>query len=317
MRRMARLHVEGWAPEYGAPFEPDEQLAPTEGTVDTGVETSEWGPIDGADDGTERIAFVDGSRRVDARLTIDDPGTGPVPGICGTFGVGATLWDRPARRSHIDRVSIHRMAILSGGRQELFPAIDLDPPYLTEPVADTDPDHLLKHLHTRMRTAEGGAAAALADEGWFVIADGPLNDLHPRSTVGHIKSHRVTYLDPERSTVIGGLRAGQRTPLFTLGAYQRYSWYLRLAHDPRGHSWSGVVRCEASGALPLERVRTMADLTAALLPRAASEPHIDPRAPQNLVPVGALERELRRRMGDRGLVFRAIRSAAIRAQEAA
>ena len=61
----------------------------------------------------------------------------------------------------------------------------------------------------------------------------------------------------------------------------------------------------------------MAGLTAALLPRTASEPHIDPRAPQNLVPVAALERELRRRMGDRGLVFRAIRSAVMRQREVA
>jgi hypothetical protein len=41
----------------------------------------------------------------------------------------------------------------------------------------------------------------------------------------------------------------------------------------------------------------------------ASEPHIDPRAPQNLVPIGALERQLRHRMGDPGLVYRALRSA--------
>jgi hypothetical protein len=40
-----------------------------------------------------------------------------------------------------------------------------------------------------------------------------------------------------------------------------------------------------------------------------SEPHIDPRAPQNLVPIGALERELRHRMGDPGLVYRALRLA--------
>ena len=49
--------------------------------------------------------------------------------------------------------------------------------------------------------------------------------------------------------------------------------------------------------------------TAALLPVTGSEPHVDPRAPQNLVPIGALERELRHRMGDPGLVYRALRHA--------
>jgi hypothetical protein len=40
----------------------------------------------------------------------------------------------------------------------------------------------------------------------------------------------------------------------------------------------------------------------------ASQAHLDPRAPQNLVPIGALERELRHRMGDPGLVYRALRA---------
>ena len=46
------------------------------------------------------------------------------------------------------------------------------------------------------------------------------------------------------------------------------------------------------------------------LGRYASEPYKDPRAPQNLYPIGGLERELRRRLGDAGLMFRALRVAA-------
>lgn len=56
----------------------------------------------------------------------------------------------------------------------------------------------------------------------------------------------------------------------------------------------------------------MADRSATVLPKVASEPYLDPRAPQNLVPVGALERYLRHLMGDRGLVLRAIRAAVMR-----
>ncbi len=56
----------------------------------------------------------------------------------------------------------------------------------------------------------------------------------------------------------------------------------------------------------------LADLTARLLPPLASAPHKDPRAPQNLVPIGGLERELRRRLGDQQLLYRALRSAALR-----
>ena len=69
---MSRIVVESWSPEYGTPLDPDEALAPAEGSVDDGVETTDWTPRDGVDDGVEQVAFVDGVRRVDARLTVDD-----------------------------------------------------------------------------------------------------------------------------------------------------------------------------------------------------------------------------------------------------
>jgi hypothetical protein len=304
---MARIVVEGWSPEYGAPLDPDEALAPAEGSVDTSVETGTWAPRDGVDDGEPRIAFVDGVRRVDARLTLDDP-AGPVPGLCGTFAVGATLWDRVERRSTVAHERVGRWAVLAGGRPETFPPVALDPAYATTTTADTDPAGLVRMLHTKMRAAEGHVASALASD-HFVVADGPLNELAPLPAVGSIKSHRVTYLPPERNVVVGALGPGQRTPLFTIADYRRYSWYVRLAHVVDGHAWSGVIRCEASGQLPTSEVIALADRTAAVLPLVASEPHLDPRAPQNLVPIEARERRLRHLMGDAGLVYRALREA--------
>ena len=61
---------------------------------------------------------------------------------------------------------------------------------------------------------------------------------------------------------------------------------------------------------PLHRLTNVAELTARLLPPLASAPHKDPRAPQNLVPIGGLERELRHRLGDQHILYRALRSAA-------
>ena len=46
------------------------------------------------------------------------------------------------------------------------------------------------------------------------------------------------------------------------------------------------------------------------LPRFASEPHKDPRAPQNLYPIAGLEHALRRRLGDPLLLERSLRRAA-------
>ena len=309
---MARLYVEGWSPEYGHPTEPDAGLAPDEEKVDESVEVAgPWEPLPGADDAVPVVAFVDGVRRVDARLTIDDP-EGPVPGICGSFAVGSVLWDRTLPRADVRDVVVDRVAVFTHGKGADIPPAGPQLVYRTEAVPDTDPASLVRHFHDGMRRAEAALAEELARGGFFVVADGPINDLSAVPKVGFIKSHRAPYLSETRMPVIGRLRAGERTPLFTIGQYRRYSWYLRLADLPGGHSWTGVVRCEASAAHPLEEAQRLADRTAAILPAVASETHIDPRAPQNLVPIGALERELRRRLGDPGFVYRQLRSAVMR-----
>jgi hypothetical protein len=76
------------------------------------------------------------------------------------------------------------------------------------------------------------------------------------------------------------------------------------------HAWAGVVRCEASRDLDVGQAAGLADRVAVALPRLASAPHKDPRAPQNLYPIGGLERALRRRLGDPALLYRALRTAA-------
>jgi hypothetical protein len=314
MVAMARIFVEGWDPGYGTPLDQDDALAPAEGSVDPHVERDAWEPIEGVDDGVDRIAFVDGVRRVDARLTLDDPVAGPTPGLCGTFAVGAAVWDRAVPRSEVTAVRVERWAVLAGGRTEQMPPVAIDPGVATTTCASEDPARLMIELHTKMRRAEGETATALAADG-FVVADGPLNELTAHPTVGYVKSHRVTYLEPEQNAVVAQLAPGQRTPMFSIGDYKRYSWYLRLARFAHGHSWTGIVRCEVSGQLPKAEAATIADRTAAVLPIVASEPHVDPRAPQNLVPIAGLERTLTHRMGDRRIVYRALREA-VREREA-
>ncbi len=307
---MGQLYVEGWAPEYGSPFETDESLADQDKVDETVEESGSWSPRSGADDGIEQVAFVDGVRRIDARLTIDNA-DGPVPGICGSYGVGAVLWDRHARRSEFVDMTVERLAVFGNGAGAPIPVTELMR-YRSESVPDSDPGMLIKRFHGAMRKAEARLSEQLAQGGTFVVADGPINDLSATEKVGYIKSHRAPYLSPTNTPVIGRVRAGQRTPLFVIGKggqYERYSWYQRLADIPGGHSWTGIVRCELSSALPIDAAVSIADRTAALLPLVASEGHVDPRAPQNLVPIAALEKELRRRLGDQGFVYRALRSA--------
>ena len=311
---MSGLYVEPWAPEYGNPFEADDGLADP-GKVDDTVEVDgRWDPIPGVDDGIAVVAFVDGVRRVDARLTLDDA-SGPVPGLCGTFAVGAACWHRTVPRTEIERVRVDRLAVFGHGKGAPLPVAGPQLAYRCESIPDVDAQALVQRFHGAMRRAEAVLSETLAQQGCFVVADGPINDLSATEKVGFIKTHRAPYLSPERTGIVGRLRAGERTPLFLIGktgAYPRYSWYLRLADLPGGHSWSGVVRAEVSSHLDLATARRMADRTTAVLPLVASSPQVEPRAPQNLVPIGALERELRRRMGDAGFVHRALRSAVMK-----
>lgn len=313
---MARLHVEAWAPEYGASVEPIDDLAPSEGSVDIDVEQRPWDPIPGRDDDVPLVAFVDGVRRIDARLVLDDPEAGPVPGICGSYAVGAVLWDRQARRSEVIGASVHRIGVLAKGRSAEIPSGGPALSYSVESIAGDDPGALMAHFHGRMRRSESELAENLGKGGHFVVADGPLYELSPAETIGYVKSHRVNYLSSDHGEIIGRLGPGERTPLFTIKGYERYSWYLRLAEVIGGHSWSGIVRCEAAAAMPVAEVSVIADRSAAILPTVASEAHLDPRAPQNLIPIAALERDLRHRLGDAGLVLRHLRAAVMQMEAA-
>lgn len=303
------LHIEGWSPEYGNPTDVgdgfDDQMERVDDTVEV---AGAWLPIAGADDGVDEVVFVDGVRRIDARLTIDDA-DGPTPGICGSFGVGAVTWDRRIPRSEVTHTEIRRLGVFTRGRGVAIPPAGPQLVYFTESVPEADPGMLVQHFHGEMRKAEARMSEKLAQEGLFVIADGPINDLSATEKVGFIKTHRVPYLEPARMAIIGRLDTGQRTPMFAIGRYRRYSWYTRIGDVQGGHSWSGVVRCEVSGALTFDHARHIADRTTAILPKVASEGHIDPRAPQNLVPIAALERQLRRLLGDPGFVYRRLRSA--------
>jgi hypothetical protein len=193
----------------------------------------------------------------------------------------------------------------------VLPHLPLGITYRSIAVADDDPAALIGAFHDAMRRAEAELAEDLGRSGYFVVADGPLYEYTDVPKLGYVKSHRRAYLPETHAAIVGDLPAGHRTPLFTIGdaRFRRYSWYLRLVDRARGHSWSGIVRCEASAALDRGAVITIADRSAAVLPIVGSEPHVDPRAPQNLVPIAALERDLRHRLGDAGLVLRALRSA--------
>ncbi len=156
--------------------------------------------------------------------------------------------------------------------------------------------------------AGGHPAGGTSD---LLIVDGPLRGRqHLPRVLGYIKSHHATYLPPELNALVRALAPGQRTPAFHMGtSWDRHSWYLRLP-GPAGFPWAGVVRAECPADLPIAEVTRLAGLSQRCLGRFASAAYKDSRAPQNLYPIAGLERELRRRLGDPRLLYRALRAAA-------
>lgn len=300
-----KIHVESWAPEYGSPVEGD-ALAESDAEVDAGVEVpaGDWRPLDPGDGVSPdpRVAFVDGVRRIDARVWLTDDDGATRMGICASWAAGIALCDRTAAR--IEGAAVRRGLFARAGAPDIGTKAGT---FRGVAVAGGEMEHLSLGLLERMRGLESDVATGAADD-LLLILDGPLTAHHGiPEAVGYVKSHRVSYLAQTEAAVVGALGAAQRTPVFLMRtSWSRYSWYLRLTADG-GHPWAGVVRCEAPVGLRLEEVTHLADRTARTLPRFASSPHKDPRAPQNLYPIAALERDLRRRLGDTAWVWRALK----------
>ena len=135
--------------------------------------------------------------------------------------------------------------------------------------------------------------------------------------VGYVKTHHRALLAPDDHVRVPRLRAGERTTLFQLhrqGQRGRpYSCYFRLAEaTPIASPWSGVVRLEVPESGGLEQARRLVESAAAAVVPFAGVAHRDPRAPQNLQPIGALETRLRHLLGSPALAARAVRDAVSR-----
>jgi len=309
--------VDPWDPGYGVAF--SEELdgavlaeSSAELNLDLEMPVACWRPVDPDPSlvlpGT--VLFLDGVRRIDARVWVHGTKPQPVAGIAASVAVGLVSCDGAARIAavNVERglfTAVAEAVGISAGRVS----------YPARLAAGSALDQLSLALQQRLTSAEVQLALAYraqnpaADD--LLVMDGPLRGrAHLDRAVGYIKTHHASYLPPEQAAVVAALRPGQRTPAFTMGtSWRRSSWYLQLPRT-MGVPWSGVVRLECSADLPVAEVTRLGGLTARLLPPLASSPTKDPRAPQNLVPIGGLERELRRRLGDQHLLYRALRAAA-------
>ena len=302
-----RFAVEAWAPDYGAPLDGDELIATTaEVDADVEVPAAQWAPRTPPPVARPpaSVLFTDGVRRIDARVWLTDDAGRARPGICASFAAGAVRCDGRAVvvAAHVGR----GLFTAAGDAQTIETGHGA---YPVQAVGGESPEVLSQGLQQRMGALEVEVAHGQAGAADLVVVDGPLRTVgsYPSGTVGYVKTHATSYLPDGLDGVIARLAAGQRTPMFclTFPMQTKWSWYLRLP-GADGHPWAGVVRCEAAADLPAADAVALADATAVVLPRFASQRHKDPRAPQNLVPIGGLERRLRHVLGDADLMFRAL-----------
>jgi hypothetical protein len=334
--RGMRFHVDTWDPTYGSSVENAESIigdSTAKITASTEVDPADWKPICPKpipDPGA--ILFLDGVRRVEARIWIEQPaGTaggppdagGATMALCASYAAG-TVCCCPGGGAHLLNIESRRGLFTTASN-----AVDVRTTAGVYQVTITpeDPDEnlamllsaaLQRQLGELEIIAAANARASLTGHGIaagtdLIVVDGPLRGhTHLPRALGFIKSHRAAYLPPQLHPMVGTLQAGERTPVFLMGTtWDRHAWYLRLPCRP-GAPWVGVVRVECAANMPAADAVALANLSQAVLPRYASCEYKDTRAPQNLVPVAGLERELRRRLGNPALLSRALRVAAAR-----
>jgi hypothetical protein len=310
-----QVRVDPWEADYGsetplAPLddEPDEDVV-----LDVELPPERWTPLTpGPARAPERVYFIDGVRRLETRLVVRSNGQ-LLHGGFGSFAVGC-VEVRPGRAAFGEK-DLGREVIL-GSDQRLPQDVTVRPnlTYAAGSAKEAEPDAPLRAIQANMRRAEFRLARRLADlADTLVVTDGPLGAGGKGNAVGLIKRISELYLPGSLLGVLTRLPAGTRTPLFAIRAkgrgFNRLAWFLRLAAVLPGESeLHGLVRLEVAESVGAAGARFLADLTSVLLPRFAPPRARDPRAPQNLLPIGALEQQLRHALGDQRLVRRWIQT---------
>jgi hypothetical protein len=305
----AMYTVDPWDPGYGV-ARGDELGGPESSArleLDLELKAADWKPMDpqvvplpGS------VLFLDGVQRIDARVWRHGDEPEPTPGVLASVAVGLVRCDGAAE---IVDVRVDRGLFAEAGED-----IETRHAKYLFHHAPGGLDKLTLGVNRRMSELEVTLANAWREQSTveddLLVVDGPLRGrTHLARTVGYVKTHQKSYLQAQQAAVVADLAPGQRSPVFGMGtSWERKSWYLRLPGSSRA-PWSAIVRLECSADLPTPDATALADITARVLPRLASVPHKDPRAPQNLVPIGGLERQLRHRLGDQALLYRSLRAA--------
>ena len=330
------LRLDPWAAEYNTAYyaevanREDDQVS-----LNTTLEhaADDWQPVRVAPPATAwtDLFFLDGSRRVEARVLLEQDRRQLAFGAMGTYAVGAVSccahFSRPAH--FMEAIEPKHICALSSGYDRISAPGALELTALAPfqlgnlrydiiPTEETDADAVVRKLQQEMLTAEKELGVRLAKEhpNALIVVDGRRSLVnYDRNLVGYVKTIHDIKINRAQLDVVQKLEQGERSPVYLVNPgrseQQYFEWFLRL-RDPRPwlYSLAGMVRLQAyAGTNPeqyLADTIMLANWLSATLPKLASRQHQDPRAPQQLLPVRALEAELRRRMGHPAVLRRRI-----------
>ncbi len=313
-----RIALDPWGSDYTSQFAvPAEDNGNEVQAQEEPVEDCPWAPLTPCPRTMAKMtAVVDGVMRTDASAMVME-GNRSALALFGSYAAGAVVINSQVQIAQ-DRVF---RIFLAGGNwsepEDLAVPAGTNASVCYEGIsskADTY-ETLHENLRKKMRQAEAQVAEALSEEGNLILADGNLTSLQESSSVvGVIKTIHRIYLAPHKEVILKYLQPGERTPIFKVASvrktdgYSVFSCYLRLARPQLTElPYAGLVRLEAKASLLKERAVELLNQAAVRVSELASRAPKDPRAPQNLIPVGGLERYLRHRLGDPQLLLRGIK----------
>lgn len=314
--RRPTFGVEPFDVGYGASFHA-EQASPADLECPLVEDTEFTTHVPQCTDMPQRVAFIDGIMRTEARLTRMDEDGVVLSGLAGAWAAGAVTATADSLLA-VEHVTHGRVAIFCGGQSAQLPAQAGGWAWDRVAVEDVDPKAAHDRLSRIMRDAEGSLAEQLTDAGWVAIVDGPLNNVRRTRKVpivGYVKTHHRRMLAPQFWLRVPELKAGERSSIFAIGD-ECYASYLRVGDaGPWASPWAGIARIEVPSGVGRDEAKQVLDWACSVLPRYASSPHRDARAPVNLTPIAGLEQALRRYVGDAAFALRAVRAAILQMNE--
>ena len=189
-------------------------MPPTDEVVDATAEVPlvDWSPRTpprgSAVTGPDAVAFVDGVRRVDARVWVTGDDGEVRQGICATWAAGVVRCCGP--EAHLVSAEVRRGLFSPAGADSVGTRHGT---WVHRPAASDDPDQLAIALQNAMADLEhrvseqAGLTSAPPD---LLLVDGPLRErARIGGAVGYVKTHQRSYLVERNGG--GHRRSGRRS----------------------------------------------------------------------------------------------------------